>query len=320
MGDPYHRITPVYLPPSYADSAQRRYAVVYVLAGFTGHGRMMLHESAWGENLPQRLDRLIDQGLMAEAIFVMPDCMTRFGGSQYIDSSATGPYESYLLKELIPAIDSRYRTGERRAVVGKSSGGFGALRLAFKRPDLFHACVSHSGDAAFEYCYMPDFPAAAIAIEAAGGATAWFDRFLSKPKHSSSDHAVINVLGMAAAYSPNPEEEIGFDLPFDPKTAELRPRVWERWLAHDPVRIVETQACRAAELDGVFVDCGTADQFRLYAGARQLVDRLRARGIAVRYEEFADDHFGLSYRYDCSFPWLVDILTDRSRQTTTGSP
>ncbi len=320
LGDPYRRITPVYLPPSYANSGRRCYPVVYVLAGFTGQGRMMLHESAWGETLPQRLDRLIDQRRMEEAIFVLPDCMTRFGGSQYVDSSATGPYESYLLSELVPAIDSRYRTGAGRGVVGKSSGGFGALRLAFKRPDIFHVCVSHSGDAAFEYCYMPDFPAAAVAIEAAGGAAAWFDEFLSRPKHRSSDHATINVLGMAAAYSPNPERAIGFDLPFDTRTAELIPRIWARWLAHDPVRVAESESCRAAELDGVFIDCGTSDQFRLYAGARQLVDRLRERGIAVLHEEFADDHFGLSYRYDSSFPWLVDTLTNRNRSTKPGSP
>ncbi len=310
LGDPTRRATPVYLPPSYDTQPERSYPTIFVLAGFTGQGRMMLHESAWGETLPERLDRLIASGAMDEAIVVMPDCMTALGGSQYLDSSATGRYQSYLTEELLPEVARRYRGKGARGVAGKSSGGYAALRLAMLRPDLFQACACHSGDAAFEYCYLPDFPHALVAFEKAGGPAAWFEEFRARPKHGSGDHAVINVLGMAAAYSPNPAAEMGIDLPFDPGTGELRPEVWERWLEHDPVRIAASERCRAAECAGIFIDCGTADQFRLYAGARQVVARLRRRGVAVIHEEFADDHFGLSYRFDRSLPWLARVLRD----------
>jgi hypothetical protein len=87
LGDPHVRRTPIYLPPSYPKG---RYPVYYMLAGFTGFGELMIQRAAWSESLPERLDRLIREKEMGEAIVVMPDCFTRLGGSQYLNSSATG--------------------------------------------------------------------------------------------------------------------------------------------------------------------------------------------------------------------------------------
>ena len=61
LGDPYERRVPVYLPPGY-DEGQARYPVVYLLAGFTGRGSYMLNDSAFDENIQERMDRLIAAG------------------------------------------------------------------------------------------------------------------------------------------------------------------------------------------------------------------------------------------------------------------
>ena len=61
MRDPHERHIPVYLPPGY-ESSDAHYPVAYFLAGFGGGGALLLGESLWGENLPQRLDRLIGGG------------------------------------------------------------------------------------------------------------------------------------------------------------------------------------------------------------------------------------------------------------------
>src|SRR5579871_4747745 len=128
LGDPSTREVPVYLPAAYAASAEKRFPVVYVLAGFTGTGRMLTNVPAFDEALaPDRLDRLIAEG-MPPVIAVFPDCSTKYGGSQYLDSPATGPYMSHVVQELVPEIDRRFRTipdRDARAVIGKSSGGFG---------------------------------------------------------------------------------------------------------------------------------------------------------------------------------------------------
>src|SRR5690554_3622287 len=146
LGDPAVRRVPVYLPPDYETADQARYPVVYFLAGFGGGGVYLLGESFWGETLPQRLDRLIAAGGVRPLIAVMPDCLTRLGGSQYINSTATGRYEDHLIAELVPLIDTKYRTiadREHRVIMGKSSGGYGATVLAMRHPDLFAIAVDH---------------------------------------------------------------------------------------------------------------------------------------------------------------------------------
>ena len=133
LGDPHVRPVPVYLPPGYNDDPARRYPVIVMLAGYSGTGPFLLNLRPWDESLPQQLDRLIRSGSMPPAIVVMPDCWTYYGGSQYLNSSALGRYEDYLIDEVIPFVDAHYRTlpdrahrGEaRRAVRGEPRRGAG---------------------------------------------------------------------------------------------------------------------------------------------------------------------------------------------------
>src|SRR5215210_626492 len=92
LGDKYIRDVCVYLPPDYERSA-KRFPVVYCLTGFTGRGKMFLNDNAFTPNLAERMDKLISDGSIKPMIAVMPDCFTYYGGSQYINSSATGNYE-----------------------------------------------------------------------------------------------------------------------------------------------------------------------------------------------------------------------------------
>src|SRR4029077_9019007 len=111
-------------------------------------GEMGFSGAPWQPGVGERLDRLVGSGRMGEAIVVAPDGFTRWGGGQYLDSSALGDYETYLVREVLPAIDARFRprTGrDARAIGGKSSGGFGALTLAMRNPEAFAAVASHAG-------------------------------------------------------------------------------------------------------------------------------------------------------------------------------
>jgi enterochelin esterase family protein len=306
LGDPHVREIPVYLPPGYEDSGER-YPVIYVLTGFTGRGRMLLNRRAFGEALDERLDRLIQTQKMCPAIVVMPDCFTRYGGSQYLDSEATGRYETHIVEELIPFIDSKYRTipePEQRAIMGKSSGGFGSLVLGMRHPNVFGVVACHSGDMGFEYCYLPDFPPAMIVLEKHGGCQGFLQQFYGKPKKSPEDFLTLNVLAMAACYSPNSDSKPHlFDLPFDLRTGDLIEEIWQRWLAWDPVRLVEQHKSALRKLK-IFFDCGTRDEYRLYAGARMLSAKLKGWAIEHVYEEFDDTHRELDYRYDRSLTWI----------------
>lgn len=313
-GDPHIRQVPVYLPPSYASSPQRRYPVAYVLTGFTGRGKMLLNDNPWSPALDERMDRLISTGSCGEMIVVMPDCFTRYGGSQYLNSTATGRYMDHVVTELVPFVDRTYRTlaaREHRGVVGKSSGGYGAWVMAMMQPDVFGAMASHSGDCYFEYCYRPDIPKFLSAVQAAGGIERWFAAFQGKIQKKHDDLTILNILGMAAAYSPNPgAAPFGVDFPCDFDTGMFRDDVWQRWLALDPFEMLDQQpyadALRRMKL--VFLDCGVKDEWHLHLGTRLMSRKLKAFGIAHEHEEFDDGHMNVQYRYDVTLPKLAKVL------------
>ncbi len=308
LEDPHLRSFPVYLPPGY-DESDTRYPVIYALAGFTGTGLNMTGFAVWEESLPEQMDNLIVNGSCPPVIVVMPDCFTRLGGSQYVNSTATGPYEDYLTREVIPFVDGELRTlaeGGRRGIIGKSSGGYGALRLAMKHPDLFAAAACHSGDMYFEYAYLRDFPKAVDALNQYGGVEGFLKEFAGATKKGPLIPA-LNIIAMAAAYSPDGTE---LCLPFTLPEGELIAEVWERWLAHDPVRMVEhephAEALRGLKL--LYLDAGDRDEYALHLGARIFVERLKALDIPYHYEEFSDGHFGINYRYKTSLEMMAKAL------------
>jgi enterochelin esterase family protein len=306
LGDPADRDLYCYLPPGYAGSHDR-YPVIYWLSGFTGCGRMMFNVEAWGEPIDRRLDRLIGSGAMPPCICVLPDCFTRLGGSQYADSTATGQYETYITDELVPFVDQKLRTKPgcgHRGVTGKSSGGYGALRLGMRHPQVFGAIGSHAGDAYFAFCYLPDFPKFATGIAKAGGVENFLRDFEALPKKTREAMEVLNILAMAACYSPNPAAPLGIDLPVRLPSGEIRGDVWKRWEANDPVHMAREHAGALRSLKKIYLDAGVRDEFNLHIGARIFASRLDELGIPYIYEEFDDTHMGITYRYDRSFTEL----------------
>jgi len=308
LGDPSRRPLLLYLPPGYERGA--RFPAVYFLHGFSGSARGWVNVTPFQPSVPERLDLLVAAGSLPPFLGVFVDGFTALGGSQWVNSSAVGRYRDYLAHDVVPRVDRAYPTiprREARAVVGKSSGGYGALLMGAHHPDLFGHLACHAGDAGFEYCYLPDFPRAAAAREGADPAE-WLAAFLRRARETrprAEDHPTLNVLAMAAAYSPSPGEPLGLALPFEPSTARLKEEVWARWLAHDPVRFVPGTLPAFRELGSLFIDCGTRDEYHLRWGARMVVESLRAGGVAVLHEEFDDGHRGIDYRYERSLRWLL---------------
>lgn len=301
LGDSAERDVIVYLPPDYETSG-KFYPVVYCLTGFTGRGKMFLNDGAFEPNLAERFDRLIFAGKIQPMIAVMPDCFTRYGGSQYINSGATGKYEDYLTEEIISFVDENFRTikdKNSRAVMGKSSGGYGALICGLRHADKFGLVCSTSGDAYFEHVYLPDIPKAFRAIK--NDPLKLVEKFWNEEaKKAKDDFSGLNIIGMSACYSPNEDSPYGFDLPFDTKTGEIREDVWRRWLAHDPVRLIETHVENLKSLKLLYLDAGTRDEFFLDVGARIFCEKLKSFDVPHIHEEFDDGHFKISYRYNRS--------------------
>ena len=314
LGDCPQRQIPVYLPPDY-ETSTARYPVVYLLAGFAGRGATFLNDAPWEETMPQRLDRLIGSGAVRPLIAVMPDCRTKLGGSQYLNSPATGRYADHLVQELVPFIDATYRTRanrDQRAVIGKSSGGYGATVLAMRHADVFGLVADHSGDKYFELCYKADIPRCLAGLAPYRHSV---DEFLCGFPHPLADRGpywfdTVNLLAMASCYSPSPDAPAGFELPFDTYTGELRADVWRRWLAHDPVELAAPHAAALRSLRLYYLDCGRRDEHHLQYGARVYVARLQALGVPHRYEAFDGGHRHVAHRYDVSLRAVSEALPD----------
>jgi enterochelin esterase-like enzyme len=311
LGDPTERPVAIYLPPDYGRDLARRYPVLYFLAGFTGTGRSFLNWNAWQLTLPERLDLLIREGRMPPVIAVFPDCFTRLGGSQYVNSGALGRYEDYLCDEVVPFVDGRYRTlgASARGILGRSSGGIGALWLAARRPTLFRAAASHSGDCAFELSMQVEFPSVAVALAKQGGVAQVLSRLSGQDPPSGGGVELLSMLCCAAAYSPQPAPEPwGFSLPFDEETGSTRADIFSAWLEFDPVRFAARYRDSLSSLALLYFDAGRSDEYHLQLGARLLSREMKRLGIPHRHEEFDGGHRGNASRYDISLPALAEAL------------
>ena len=309
LGDPHVRELALYVPPG--RTGADTLPVLFVLAGFTGRGQSFLETHPWRTGFVQRYDRAVAAGEAPPAVLAMPDCFTRLGGSQYLNSSAVGPYADHVIQELVPLVDQHDAVDPaRRGILGKSSGGFGALRLSMTNPGVFRATGSISGDCGFENAFGHEFLDCLRGLVAYDGDPAKFlDAFDQAPDLSGDGHAVINVLAMAACYSPNPDAPLGFDLPFDLVTGERILDVWERWLAFDPLNAVEHHVDALRGLDLLHIECGLRDEFHLQWGTRRLARKLAQLDIPHVHEEHAGGHRGIDERYLTLVPRMIAALS-----------
>ncbi len=131
----------IFFPPSYAGS-DRPYPVIYFLHGlFNDHASWM--DSEYG-NIPARIEQLMLDKSVPEMILVYPN-----GGRSFYMNYHDGRlrYEDFVVEELVAHVESthRVRAGrENRSIAGTSMGGYGALKIAMKHPDIYAAVTAHS--------------------------------------------------------------------------------------------------------------------------------------------------------------------------------
>lgn len=310
LGDPTARRVDVYVPHGHDG---RDLPLLVDLVGFTSGGPVHTNWRNFGENVPERLDRLIGDGEMPPVAVAFPDCFTRLGGNQYMNSPVMGNWEDFLIAEMLPAVETRFGCGGtgRRGVFGKSSGGHGSLVHAMLHPDIWSAAASHSGDAGFDNLYIGEFPKLLRQLAKAGSIEAWIEKFEAKLKPGGDDIMVLLMLAQAASFDPDPDPAIalGLRLPVTWDTCELIDERWQNWLKFDPAELVKTHSDAVGNLKAFYLDCGTEDQYNILYGSRRIHKLLEARAVAHTYDEFDDDHSSVDYRMDISLPLLAKALS-----------
>jgi len=313
LGDPHERPLWVYVPPGYDDEPDRRYPSVYVIQGYTGHLTMWRNRSPYRRPFVETADEVFSNGTAPPAIVVYVDAWTKYGGSQFVDSPGTGRYHSYLCNDVVPWVDEHYRTlpeARHRGITGKSSGGFGAFITPMLRPDLFGGLASHAGDSLYELCYVKEFGDAARHLrDYDGDIWKWWEDFTSRTAFTKeADNTLIMTLGCSACFSADDDGTVR--LPFDAKTGQLIPELWDRWLAWDPVRMVPRYAEELRGLTAIWIDAGKRDEWYLDLGAEAFVAELAKIGVTdVNFELFDATHMGIDYRYPLSLAYLAEKLS-----------
>ena len=309
-GDPSERDLHVYTPVGY-DGTDARYPVLLVLAPFSGTGEKLLARGLSDVSIATRFDRLIRDGC-PPFVAVLPDCMTSLVGSQYRDSAGLGAYGTYVAREVRAYVEDHFRTTGRWGVLGRSSGGFGALSLAMDFPGAFRAVASHAGDMGFDLAYLGDLSAAVAGVRMLGGLEGFVEAFWDLARPPGPAFAAMNILCMACAYSPDPEARpLPARLPVDFETGAVDFDVLRSWQRHDPILRAEDPAAQEAlrRLDLLFLDAGDRDEYHLHLGLRRFVARLRAAEVPHVHEEFPGGHRGTNHRYDVSIPRLVAAMS-----------
>jgi S-formylglutathione hydrolase FrmB len=316
LGDPHRRPLLVQLPPAYDAEPERGFPTIYVLQGLTHQVDMWRNRRSLQRNPLEELDARFFSGEAPPAVVVYVDAWTRLGGSQFVDSPATGRYATYLCDEIVPFVDGLYRTlpdAAHRGLAGHSSGGYGAMVNAMRRPDLFGGFASHAGDGLFELCFVPAFGPAVRALRDRydGSFDRFWQDFTSRPGQSRpGDGELILVYAMAACYSADPDGTVR--LPFEIDTGQLLPEVWDRWLAMDPVRMAAHSGEALRSMRGIWLDAGRRDEFNLDLATIAFRRQLSTLGVpddVVRFELFDGGHGDIAWRYPLAIAWLAERLS-----------
>lgn len=315
LNDPHIRQLAVYIPAGY-DESDIDYPVIYFLPAHARNHHYYVGWNQYDETLPERLDRLITSGEMPPVIVALPDFWTRFGGAQFMDSPI-GNYETYFIEEILPTVDTHFRTlpsREHRGLIGHSSGGYGTLRLGMLHPELFGALSAKAPDAYWEFTAQGSISRLHGQISKYGGFAEFIEQIPTVHPKKGGFWEAIHTVMYSMAYAPNPEHPLGFDPPIDMTTGAMLPDVWERWLQFDPLHMIEISAHQDAlqQMNYLFLEVGSFDEYNLAVGARLLHQRWQEFGIAHDYEEFPDGHSSTSYRFDVSIPKLAQAISAKS--------
>jgi len=262
VGDPGAEEIYIYLPPDYYDS-QESYPVVYY---FHGHGET---PGSFLRGSKSDLDNFFSEG---EQAFIMVEVSGNgyTNGSFYVDSPSSGNWESCLIEEIIPYVDGEYRTlaqAESRGICGFSMGGFGAMNLALRHPDVFAAVYSMS----------PGIMKDDALPEAIRG---W-----------ATDKTFLE--SYARAFAPNPENtEIFGDIPVMDNT-DADNLIAAKWLDGfgNWSQKLDAYLSLGTPLQAIGISYGTEDGYPwISTGSAYFVDLLRENGIEPTVFAFDGGH------------------------------
>ena len=290
-GESVDRNVSIYLPPSYDASPNKRYPVLYLLHGIGDTDKEFTvawrnQNDSWGT-----IQGLMDNGIagkrFGEMIIVMPDQRTKMMGSFYTNSSATGNWEDFTIKDLVSYIDMKYRTlarSESRGIAGHSMGGYGALKLAMKHPEIYSVV----------YAMNPALLGWGADVSIDNPAFGALLKMTTLEEVLQGGMSAVGAIAVAQAFSPNPSRSPFYsDFPFKSVGGKLQPDepIYRQWEENFPLNMVTQYKANIMKLRGIRFDTAWEDEFpHIPITTRALSHKLTELGVDHIFEEYNGDH------------------------------
>lgn len=257
------RYVGVYLPPNYAQNPDSTYPTVYFLHGAGGTVTPTNNFVIYDRPL---FDSLISQGKIPKMIVVAVDGHSHnsFQSGWYTNSILNGNIEDYIVQDVIPYVDGKYRTKNNRqyrAVMGHSMGGYGALKLGMKHSNIFGGLASLSGMTVFDK-YIND-----VSHDMKAG--------LNDSIKVGWGHGCDPA--MSSAFSPNLAASDSIDHIFD-NSYNIIQSVRTKWLLHDCYMMLDTYQAQLKNML-VYVNCGAVDEINFASHARLIDQKMTSLSI-----------------------------------------
>lgn len=313
-GDP-RRLFNVYLPPDFFNDPTATFPIVYHLTGFGGDF------TTYSASDKAAMDMMLATGQIVPLIIVAPDpSVLIYEDNFYVNSTLTGLFENYIVQELIPYVDAKYRqrktaSGESRffrALMGQSMGGYGSLYYGIKHPELF---ISFCGDSSTSFWLIVTNLASPPAPGFPDGNPMYTFNQLLIPELANNPQGKINpangdntfgFFAWAASFSPNPARPFLVDYPFvvdsnsvpelvtTPSGPSFVPvqSVINLWQTFDPYVLLDTANKDTLRRQAIYLDAGanTTDEIIDNVGARFFQDKLISLNINNEYLLFEGGH------------------------------
>ena len=319
LADPTMRQVMIYAPPEYVmpyKTSQEGWCggkkredlpVVIDLPPYTGSGLSRCAFKPFRESVTDIIDRLWGTKKIPPALFIFPDTYTRLGGTAFTPSKILGDQGAFIVENVLPAVQSYCDLSGKKGtfLIGKSSGGYGALHLVDRFPEIFQGVACHSGDIDFQLAFPPLLLDCAIHLNHYAGSIPTFLKEVSKKHALTQDdgHALLS-LGLVAAFN----SDLSFDslsLPLDLKTGDFDKNRWNQFLKYDPLCFIPQHLDAFRKLEKFYLDVGLFDHYRLHFGAHKLHMLLDRERIEHVFETFEGTHYCIDHRLEVSLPYLL---------------
>jgi S-formylglutathione hydrolase FrmB len=283
----------IILPPGY-ENGNADYPVIYFLHGANSNS------TGYSEVL-NASDILYQSASISKYIIVKPNAYAGpYLGSFYSNSDLYGNFENYIISDVTAFVEDKYRVKqgrENRFLAGHSMGGFGAMKLALKYPEMFAAAASHSGPLDFN-----NFNAQLPFV--------LYETGVRAPYKYSPQNGIFSMLfySMAGAFSPNLDKDHYVDIPLD-SDGKFIDSIMAKWMPHNPSGLVRQLR---SDLPAIYFDCGTFDELSLFVHNTGFRDSLIISGLSYVFESYTGFHSNkLSDRLQRSFLFIDSVYKSR---------